>query len=158
MEKTIVKLQKGEVFSVVVNYPTEKVDGDLYKKVDGAPNPLFGRVTRRTKYSNIRLCDYEQMSVVKAEREQGKEKRSPWYKWLNFPYIAEGKANGNKYMIVKPLPNLATKDTYYLDGVEVEFSEIERYFKAQSKYERVLAFQLDYIEMFKQGSISYERK
>ena len=159
MEKTILKLQKGQLLSVVTMYPTSKVDGDLYKKVDGMPNPFFGRISKRTEFSNIRVCDYENLAQVQAERAEGKEPREPWYKWVNFPYIAEGKKNGNKYLVVKPMANLSCKVTYYLDGAEVDYRDIAHAFKAKSREEvsRVLTLQLDYITRIKQGEITYTK-
>ena len=160
MKNSVLKLQRGQWLSVATMYPTEKMDSELLKKVGGQPNPFFGRITKRTEYSGLRVCEYENMAQVIAEREQGKEAREPWYEWINFPYIARGKKNGNEYLVVKTTPTFQAKVTYYLDGVEVEFSEIAHAFKAKSRGEvtRVLTLQLDYIEKFKQGGITYEKK
>lgn len=159
MEKTILKLQKGQLVSVVTMCPTEKVDKELYKKLNGAPNPFMGRISKRTEFCNIRICDYENLSQVQEERAEGKEPREPWYKWINFPYIAEGKKNGNRYLVVKPMPNLSCKATYYLDGVEVNYRDISHAFKAKSREDvsRVLTLQLDYITRIKQGEITYTK-
>ncbi|MBR6517662.1 MAG: hypothetical protein IKT40_12595 [Bacilli bacterium] len=159
MRNSILKLQRGQFISVVTNYPTTKVDDDLYKKIDKMPNPMFGRITKRTEFSGVRVCEYENMAQVIAEREQGKEAREPWYDWVNFPYIAVGKKNLNEYLVVKTTPTMQTKVTYFVDGIETDYSLIEKYFKAKSKGEmpRVLTLQLDYIESFKQGEIVYKK-
>lgn len=159
MENIIKSIACGQFLSATVLYPTSKVDADLYKKVDKQPNPMFGRITKRISYSGIRLCDYENMEVVKEERAEGKEARPAWYKWLHFPYIAEGKKNGNRYMIVKTSPSLEIKVQYYLDGVEIDYKDIAQYFKSKGSAEetRVIAMQLDYLQELKQGSLHYKR-
>ena len=159
MRNEILKLQKGQFVAVTTMYPTSKVDEDLYKKIGGMPNPFMGRITKRTEHSGIHVCEYENMAQVIAEREQGKEPKAPWYEWLEFPYIVRGKKNGNDYFIVKTTQNYHAKVTYYLDGVEVDYSEIAHAFKAKSRGElpRVLTFQLEYIERIKQKDITYTK-
>lgn len=159
LESLICSLVKGQFVNVVTTYPSEKMDGELYKKISGMPNPMFGRITKRTEYQGVRVCDYENLSDVIAEREQGKVAREPWYNWISFPFIAEGKKNGNRYMVVKPTSNTAYKVTYFVDGIEVEYTDIAQYFKAKSRSEepRMLTLQLDYISSIKQGSISYTK-
>jgi hypothetical protein len=159
MENIIKSIACGQFLSATVLYPSTKVDADLYKKVDKQHNPMFGRITKRISYSGIRLCDYENMQEVIEEREEGKEARPAWYKWLHFPYIAEGKKNGNKYMIVKTTPNLDIKVQYYLDGVEIDYKDIAQYFKSKGSGDltRVIAMQLDFLEEFRQGSLHYKR-
>jgi hypothetical protein len=159
MRNQILAIACGQFISATVFYPSTKVDSDLYKKVDKQPNPMFGRITKRITYSGVRLCDYENMEVVKEERAEGKEARPAWYKWVNFPYIAEGKKNGLEYMIVKTTPNLEIKVQYYLDGVEIDYKDIAQYFKSKGSGDltRVIAMQLDYLEEFRQGSLHYKR-
>lgn len=159
MENNIKNIVCGKFLSATVFYPSTKIDADLYKKVDKQPNPMVGRITKRISYSGIRLCDYENMQEVREEREEGKEARPAWYKWLHFPYIAEGKKNNKKYMIVKTTPNLDIKVEYYLDGVEVDYKDIAQYFKSKgsSDLTRVIALQLDFLEEFRQGSLHYKR-
>lgn len=159
LESLICTLAKGQFVSVETIYPSEKMDGELYKKVGGMPNPMFGRITKRTEYQGVRVCDYESLADVIAEREQGKAAREPWYNWISFPFIAEGKKNGNRYMVVKPTSNTAYKVTYFVDGIEVEYADIAQYFKAKSRGEepRMLTLQLDYITSIKQGTISYTK-
>lgn len=159
MENIIKSIACGQFLSATVLYPTTKVDTDLYKKVDKQLNPMFGRITKRISYSGIRLCDYENMQDVIEERAEGKEPQKIWYKWLHFPYIAEGKKNGNRYMIVKTSPSLEIKVQYYLDGAEIDYKEIAHYFKSKGSTEqtRVIVMQLDYLQEFKQGSIHYKR-
>lgn len=159
LESLICSLVKGQFVNVVTTYPSEKMDGELYKKISGMPNPMFGRITKRTEYQGVRICDYESLADVIAEREQGKVAKEPWYNWVSFPFIAEGKKNGNRYMVVKPTSNTAYKVTYLVDGAEVQYSEIAHYFKAKSRSEepRMLTLQLDYISSIKQGTISYTK-
>ena len=159
MKNQILSIACGQFLSATVFYPTSKVDADLYKRVDKQPNPMFGRITKRISYSGIRLCDYENMQEVREEREMGKEAQKAWYRWINFPYIAEGKKNGNEYMIVKTTPNLDIKVQYYLDGVEIDYKDIAHYFKSKGSGDltRVIALQLDFLEEFRQGDLHYKR-
>lgn len=156
LEKLICSLNKGEFLSVAVEHNTEKVNEDLYKKVNGMPNPMIGRVTRCVEYQGVRFCDYERMADVVAERADGKEPKKPWYEWVVFPFIADGKKNGKRYMVVKPTPNTTYKETFFVDGVEVEYAEIAQYFKAKTPYNRVITLQLDFIKRIKQGDILYK--
>lgn len=157
--KTICSLAKGQFVNVVTIYPSDKMDGELYKKINGMPNPLIGRITKRTEYIGVRICDYESLADVVAEREDGKEAKEPWYNWITFPFIAEGKKNGKRYMVVKPTRNTNYKVSYFVDGVETDYSNISQYFKAKSRSEevRMLTLQLDYISSVKQGVVSYTK-
>lgn len=160
LESLVCSLAKGQFVNVVTTYPTDKMDSELYKKIGGMPNPMFGRITKRTEYQGVRVCDYESLADVVAERAEGKEAKEPWYKWISFPFIAEGKKNGNRYMVVKPTINTAYKVKYFVDGTEVEYAEIAQYFKAKSRSEespRMLTLQLDFIDSVKQGSIVYNK-
>lgn len=149
MKKQILALPKGQFISVATIVSSAKVDEKMYKKIEGRPNSYFGRITKSVKHSGIRVCDYENMAAVIAEREGGKEAKAPWYEWLTFPYIAKGKKNGNEYFVVKTTENYKATTQYYVDGVAVEYAEIAHLFKASSKSEElpsVLTLQLDFIE------------
>ena len=149
MKKQILSLAKGQFISVETKVSAEKINESMYKKVEGRPNPYFGRITKEVKHSGIRVCDYENMAAVIAEREEGKEARAPWYEWEAFPYLAKGKKNGNEYFVVKTTENYRANVQYYLDGEEVEYSEIAHLFKASSKSEelpRVLTLDLRFIQ------------
>lgn len=149
MKKQILALPKGQMVSVETLVSSDKINEDMYKKVDGRPNPYFGRITKSVVHSSIRVCDYENMAAVIAEREQGKEAKKPWYDWTHFPYIGVGRKSGLEYFILKTSANYKAKTQYYLDGVAVEYAEIAHLFKAKSKSDempRVITLQLDFIK------------
>ena len=163
LEKSILKCVRGQMLSATTLVSADKVNEDLAKRGFPNGNPMFGRITKEVAYSGVRICDYEKLSDVVAEREQGIEAKKPWYDWEQdkFPYIARGRKNGKRYFVVKPTKNTAYDVKWFLDGVEVSLDTIKPYFKAsafaKNEEPRVLTLQLEFITYLKQKDIIFKR-
>lgn len=163
LEKSILMCQKGKFLSVTTLVSADKVSEGLAKQGFRNGNPMFGRITKEVVYNDVRICDYEKLADVIAEREQGKEAREPWYDWEEdkFPYIAKGKKNGLRYFVVKPTKNSTYKTTWFLDGVEVSLETIKPYFKPsyfkRDDEPRMFTLQLEFITHLKQKDIIFKR-
>lgn len=122
--KGIVKPRKGANLSAVIRKDMKVRSSYRERKVE--------KVTKLVIRGGI---DYDNMGVVKEGREDGtlpKENAGlPWGEWVEFPLHITHK--GTDYVRFYPASgiNLATGEefipevTYFLDGKEVEKSEIE---------------------------------
>ena len=164
LEKSILSCVKGEFLSVTTLVSADKVSEDLAKRGFPNGNPMVGRITKEVSYGSVRICDYEKLADVIAEREQGKEAKKPWYDWEEdkFPYIAKGRKSGLRYFVVKPTKKTTYNTKWFLDGVEVSLDTIKPYFKASTfnrgeDEPRMFTLQLEFITYLKQKDIIFKR-
>ena len=140
--KELIRL--GRTISVIRCCPTDRVDEKLYKT-----SSLRGHISNTQTYSSIRVCNYEHLAVVKAERVNGKEKERPqWWHWQEgqYPYFAKHNTKDTEYLVVKVQKNTHIKSEYFVDGNKTLKRSIQEHFKATNPYiGRVIHIPLDEI-------------
>ena len=132
MKDLIIKsIVKGRFISVERSISTKGVDEKLYLK-----SSLRGHITNTQVYSGIRVCNYEELAEVKAERAEGKERQRPtWWHWVVYPYIVEHNTKGTQYLMVKTCKKTRCKSEYFVDGMKTLKSSLGEHFKASSNKE-----------------------
>lgn len=164
LETTILSCKKGVFLSVTTLVSADKINQELAKRGFKGGNPMLDRITKSTEYVGVRICDYERLSDVIAERLSGKEAKEPWYEWEenSFPYICKAKKSEKRYFVIKPTENTTYNTKWYLDGKEISLEEIKPYFKPSyfAKKEdapRMFTLQLEFITSIKQGNLLYQK-
>lgn len=113
-----------------------------------ASNPLFGRVTKITRYTNVRLgVSYE--SVVRAKLERNGENPDNWQGQASSvgehynEYLLKSRKDDNMYYLkIGLFPNTKTESTYFVDGrpaTKEEVETINAYLPAKSEPAKQIA-------------------
>ena len=113
-----------------------------------APNPLFGRVTKITRYTNVRLgVSYE--SVVRSKMERNGENPDNWQGQASSvgiyynDYLLQGRKDPQQYYLkIGLFPNTRTESAYFVDGRPATSEEVETinaYLPAKSESAKQIA-------------------
>lgn len=153
LENIIVKCTKGQFMTIVAETSVADMDSKQLKKSD-----YLGRLTKRTTYTSVRFCDYENLASTKEKREQGIEASKPtWWEWVNFPYIARHKTNGTLYVVVKPIEGNYPTSEYFDKGNPIATDLVKPHLKKSSGSSSVYMLKLDSVIYLSQGNILYKR-
>ena len=120
MEKTLLETflsKKGQICSL-----------DMEKKIKTRKN-FSGTIVKKTTMTVRAGVNYDNISAVKEGRETGELPSEnaglPWGKWKVFPYVIEH--NGKDYFRFSKLNGGKIETKFFLDGKEVDRSEIEEF-------------------------------
>lgn len=146
------KCGKGQFLSIVMEKGTSDVDNDQKVK-----SPYRGRITKRTVFSSVRFCDYENMQKTIEKREQGIEAVSPtWWHWVDFPFVAANNKTNELYIVVKAT-NVVPKSEYFCDGCPISYADIAPYMLKKSKSEMsVFMLKANDITEIRQGDVVFK--
>ena len=154
LENIVTKCAKGQFMTIVAETSIEDMDSKQLKK-----SSYLGKLTKRTTYTSVRFCDYENLASTKEKREQGIEATKPtWWEWVNFPYIARHKTKGTLYVVVKPIENDIPTSEYFENGKHIDSSLVKPHLKKTSGGGSSLyMLKLDSIVYLSQGNILYRK-
>lgn len=154
LENIVTKCAKGQFMTIVAETSVADMDSKQLKKSE-----YLGKLTKRTTYTSVRFCDYENLASTKEKREQGIEAMKPtWWEWVNFPYIAKHKTKGTLYVVVKPIGTDIPTSEYFDNGKPIATDLVKPHLKKVSGGgSSVYMLKMDSIIYLSQGNILYRK-